>query len=142
MIAYKCITERVKINFREKTRKGKLMNSFIKSLRRVGLTVVTFTLLTLLNVQTNARQPVDGGGGGGGGGGSSLGYWANYGTVTQWVPCVTVTWTIEIIAGVPTWVSTTTIVLKPVFYQKEICDPGGSECTLGTIRLTYQGGGC
>ena len=117
------------------------MNIFIKSLRKVGLAVLSFALLTLLTVQTNARQPTDGDGGGGGGGGS-LGHWANYGTVTQWIPCPTVTWTLEIIAGVPTWVSTTSIVLKPVFYLRENCDPSGTECTVGTTRQTYQGGGC
>ncbi len=118
------------------------MNGFIKLLRKAGLTVVALTLLTLLNVQTNAKQPGDGGGGGGGGGGTTLGHWANYGSVTQYVTCVTITWTLTIVSGIPTWTSSTTVTVKTAFYLKEQCDPQGSECTLGTTRLTYQGGGC
>jgi hypothetical protein len=77
--------------------------------------------------------------GDGGGGGSAYGHWENYGTVTQSVTCVTTVTTINADGSISV---STIIQLKNVYYLLDKCDKGGSECTLGTQRKTYQGGGC
>ena len=77
-------------------------------------------------------------GDGGGAGGGSLGHWANYGTIMEYTTCVDV----EIIFVYTEPITIVTTSFKPVYYLSEHCDNGGSSCTIGTVRKTYQGGGC
>ena len=74
--------------------------------------------------------------GGGGGGTSRNTQFYNYGTVTKQVSCTTYH-----VGSDGVWVET---VLKAEYYLKEVCQLGGTsrECSLGTQRLTFQGGGC
>jgi hypothetical protein len=92
----------------------------------------------LWGINTNpivAKQAVPGGGDGGGGGGNT--HFANYGTYTTTVYCQRVT------VGV-TGIIEITYYFATVYWLKEVCVSGGSfqECTYGTVRTTYQGGGC
>lgn len=76
------------------------------------------------------------GGGGGGGGGSKNTQFYNYGTVSKQVGCTTYHFGTN---GV--WVET---IIKAEYYLKEVCGYGGNfhECSFGSERLTFQGGGC
>ncbi|MGC8654845.1 MAG: hypothetical protein ACP5US_12740 [Candidatus Kryptoniota bacterium] len=106
---------------------------------KLAVMVIFFTtVVTFLVYDANAKQPAYNGGGGGGGG-ISLGHWENYGTVVQSVVCVTRSYIINSDGTISVQV---TYEQKAVYYLLENCDPGGNQCTLGTQRTTYQGGGC
>ena len=69
---------------------------------------------------------------------TTYGHWANYGTILKYNTCTTLT--VSLVGGVPTLTYEYTV--KATYFLLENCDLGGNECTFGTSRKTYQGGGC
>jgi len=82
------------------------------------------------------QDPDTTGDGGGGGGGSKNTQFYNYGTTTRQVYCQ-----ISHIGTDGVWVEYS---VKTVYYLKEVCDFGGTshQCSLYSMRLTWQSGGC
>jgi len=79
-------------------------------------------------------------GDGAGGGSSSLGHLENYDSVTKTKWCTEITYEYDFIQD--RFVYKVVVRQVDVYYLKEQCDPGGTSCKVGTVRLTYQSGGC
>jgi len=77
------------------------------------------------------------GDGNGGGGGTEHTRFVNYGSQMERLWCQKTTVS-------NTGITTITFYVGYVWYKVEKCETGGTmhECALGTVRKTYEGGGC
>ena len=100
------------------------------------LFIVLTIIFNLNGINEITARQAEAGGGSGGGQTNSYSHYANYGTRVETKYCQKTTIGIN---GIQI-----TYYFANVYWLVEYCVDGGTtkECTVGTSRLTYQGGGC
>ena len=84
-----------------------------------------------------AEPPGDGGGGGG-----NYGKWYHMGTILETKWCDVYTAVIVFFPPPPHYEIRHERIEKDVYWSKYKCGGSGNECTIGTERKDYLGGGC
>ena len=115
----------------------------MRNLVRSLIATLLFMLLASSSVEQSTAKPAVYGDGNTLGGGSG-GRWYSMGSVTELRYCQSYDQTIVFWPPPPHYEVRITAVAKETYYLLEACytDNMSRECTPGTQRKTYQGGGC
>jgi hypothetical protein len=115
----------------------------MRNLMRSAVATAFFVLLAYTTAEEGTARTARDGDGGPSGGGTG-GRWYSMGSVTEVRYCQSYEQTIVFWPPPPHYELKMVTVMKETYYLLEACyqDMATRECTPGTQRKTYQGGGC